>query len=137
MIRRYRDVEERISIATTRSRLVSRRPDPVVSSLANELDAPIARAALGRVVRFLRTSCAETGCRKLRRIDVIADSQRLLDGFRSPLRQIEVGRVAADVVGVTLHAHLPRRVLLDGAGDFLQRRLRFRLDRRTAEIEID
>ncbi len=66
-----------------------------------------------------------------------AGDERLLHSGSPALGQIEVVVVAAHVVGVPADREFPVSVLLEDLRNFVEHRLRLRLDMIAGEIEVD
>ncbi len=68
---------------------------------------------------------------------MIPRDQRLFNGCRAALGQVQIVRIAANVIGMTLDGQLPCWIVCHGLDDLLQHRLRLRLDGVFVEVEVD
>src|SRR6266849_10326695 len=98
------------------------------ASKPHQLYPAVACPAFQGVIGFFRTRGA-----KARRCEpvggyMVAFRQRLLHRGSPAVREFHVVGLAADIIRVSFHAELPRRVLGQRGGDFLQHWLRFRTD---------
>jgi hypothetical protein len=105
--------------------------------LPHQFDAAIVRAPFRRVVGVDRPGSSVAGGCEASRIHAESIDERVFHGGGAPLRQIEIRRVASDVVGVTGDAQFPIRMPARDLADLLQCGLRFRPELVAVEAEMD
>src|SRR6187397_1342139 len=105
--------------------------------LARELDAAILRATLGGVVGGFGRALTLAVCHQPVAGDLEPAYESVAHRGTPPLREVKIGRIAAEAIRVSFDAQLPRRVMKQRVGDFLEDAFRLRPDRSAGEPEVD